>query len=231
MAFATGSDTMSPEEKSIDEVRRYYTARVEQHGTTPPGADWRDEKSQEARFKQLELVMEADAAASLADMGCGYGALAKFLRKRGWKGHYKGVDISGSMIQAAREFLASEKDVELVVGQRLTGRADFVVASGIFNVRGSSDDSLWEQYVFRTIDDMASTARKGVAFNFLTSWSDAPLMREDLFYAAPERILEYCLSRHSRWIEISQDYGLFEFTVRMRFDRAAPRLRARSQKG
>jgi hypothetical protein len=116
--------------------------------------------------------------------------------------------------------------VRLTVGRLPSLAADFVVASGIFNVKMATEISAWEQYVFRTINDMVSSARKGVAFNFLTSWSDVPFMREDLFYAAPERILEYCAAHHSRWLEISQDYGLFEFTIRMRLDRAASRLRA-----
>jgi hypothetical protein len=53
-------------------------------------------------------------------------------------------------------------------------------------------------------------------------------MRDDLFYAAPKRLMEYCARRDSRWIEISQDYGIFEFTVRMLLDRSAPRLRVTS---
>jgi SAM-dependent methyltransferase len=172
--------------------------------------------------------MENDVWSSLADIGCGYGALAAFLRKQGWLGFYEGVDISDSMIMAAKEFLATEKDVQLTVGRQPTRQADFIVASGIFNVKGNTDPILWEQYVFHTIDEMVAAARKGVAFNFLTSWSDPLLMRDDLFYAAPERLLEYCARRHSRWIEVSQDYGIFEFTVRMRLDRSAPRLRVTS---
>jgi SAM-dependent methyltransferase len=219
---------MNPEDNAIDEVRRYYTAKVEQHGATALGADWRDEASQEARFKQLELLMAGDLSGSLADIGCGYGALARFLRAHGWHGHYEGVDISDSMIEAARKFLATEKDVRLTVGQEPAEKADYIVASGIFNVKIAAKTAAWEEHVFSTIDAMVSWARKGVAFNCLTSWSDAPLMRNDLFYAAPERILEYCAARHSRWIEISQDYGLFEFTVRMRFDRDAPAQRLTS---
>lgn len=216
---------MKPEDESILAIRDYYTAKIEQHGATPLGVDWRDATSQEARFGQIELLMTGDSAGSLADIGCGYGSLALYLRRRGWLGFYEGVDISEPMIEAAREFLKGETNVHLTVGGLPTEPSDYVVASGIFNVKMTADTTLWEKHVYRTIDAMVLSARKGVAFNCLTSWSDKPLMRDDLFYAAPERILEYCAARHSRWIEVSQDYGLFEFTVRMRFDRRANRLR------
>lgn len=218
---------MTPEDNSIEKVRRYYTDKIEQHGATALGVDWKDERSQEIRFTQLALVMGEDRLGSCADIGCGYGALAIFLRERGWGGFYEGVDISERMIEAAQERLSADKQVRLTVGREPATPADFVVASGIFNVKMKTEIDEWERYVFKTIDDLVAAARKGVAFNFLTSWSDAPFMREDLFYAAPERILEYCAERHSRWIEISQDYGLFEFTVRMRLDRTAPRLRTK----
>lgn len=216
---------MTRNEAPIDEVRRYYSQKVRQHGATPQGVDWRDEDSQTARFHQLALRVGGDQAASLADIGCGYGALAPFLRARGWNGHYEGVDLSEPMIEAAERHLQRDPDFRLTLGQTPSQPADFVVASGIFNVKGTTSESAWERYVFRTIDAMVASARKGVAINFLTAWSDAPLMRNDLFYASPEKIFAYCAARHSRWLEISHDYGLFEFTIRLSLDRQSPRLR------
>lgn len=212
-------------DERIEQVNRYYSEKIMRHGATASGVDWKDERSQEIRFEQLARVMENDEECSCVDIGCGYGAFAHFLRKRGWRGFYEGVDISKPMIAASQERLREDKKIRLTIGQEPAEPADFVVASGIFNVRIDASTQEWEQYVLQTIDGLVKMARRGVAFNFLTSWSDAPLMRPDLYYAPPERILEYCASRHSRWIELSQDYGLFEFTVRMRLDRAAPRLR------
>lgn len=216
---------MTPEDKAVEDVRRYYTNKIEQHGATALGVDWKDERSQQIRFEQLARVMADDKEASCADVGCGYGAFATFLRERGWRGSFEGVDVSERMVETARQRLADDKRVRLTIGRKPSAPADFVVASGIFNVRMKTKLHEWERYVLHTIDDLVASARKGVAFNFLTAWSDAPFMRDDLYYAAPERILEYCAARHSRWLEISQDYGLFEFTVRLRLDRAMPRLR------
>jgi len=208
---------------TIEQVRHYYSEKVKQHGPTPQGVDWRDEASQLARFDQLAFLLEDEHCASLADIGCGYGALAPFLRARGWTGAYEGVDLSEAMIEAARHHLRDDPRFKLTVGQVPTQPADFVVASGIFNVRGNTEESVWKEYVFDTIDQMVRSARKGVGFNCLTSWSDVPHMRPDLYYAVPEQIFHYCAANHSRWLELSQDYGLFEFTVRMRLDRKLAR--------
>lgn len=220
------TDKMPPESTPLDEVRRYYTQKVRQHGPTAQGVDWRDEGSQEIRFQELAEIIGDDSTASIADIGCGYGALVPFLRARGWQGHYEGVDVSEEMIEAAQRYLCKDRDVQLTVGQSASQPADFTVASGIFNVRGATSSAVWKEYVFRTIDQMVKSSRRGVAFNCLSSWSDAPLMRDDLYYADPEQIFAYCASHHSRWIEISQDYELFEFTVRLRLDSRFPALRA-----
>ena len=217
---------MTHEKSPIDEVRRYYNEKIRAHGATPQGVDWRDAESQEARFAQLALLIAKDLDASVADIGCGYGAFAFFLRTQGWRGHYEGVDVSEEMIDAAQKWLGRDPNFHLTFGATPSQPADFVVASGIFNVKGETSGSEWVRYIYATLDQMISLAKKGAAFNFLTSWSDAPFMRKDLFYAAPETIFAYCAERYSRWLEISQDYGLFEFTVRLRLDRRASRLRA-----
>jgi hypothetical protein len=55
-------------------VSRYYTSKVEEHGATPRGADWKSADSQQLRFEQLLKVCHRDPC-TLIDYGCGYGAL------------------------------------------------------------------------------------------------------------------------------------------------------------
>ena len=127
------------------------------------------------------------------------------------------------MIWEARQMLREDKNCHLTLGERPARKADYVCASGIFNVKLSADPVAWEQHICNLIDVMADNAVKGVAFNCLTAYSDADLMQDYLHYASPSKMLEYCARKHSRWIELVHDYGLFEFTIRMRFDRNLPR--------
>jgi len=46
------------------------------------------------------------------------------------------------------------------------------VASGVFNVKLKADVKVWDDYMAKTIETMASLATRGFAFNALTSYSD-----------------------------------------------------------
>jgi len=207
---------------ALQAVGEYYTQKVASFGATAKGADWRDEESQNLRFAQLAKVLEGDNDASVCDLGCGYGAFAGYLRSIGHVGDYEGVDVSEQMIREARQLLGGDKHCRLTLGECPARKADYVCASGIFNVKLGADSVAWVQHVYDVIDVMVDSAVKGVAFNCLTSYSDAGCMQDYLHYASPSKILEYCARKHSRWIELVHDYGLFEFTIRMRFDRDLP---------
>jgi SAM-dependent methyltransferase len=222
------NDMTDPQEIRLQGVKDYYSDKVRRFGATPQGVDWRDSDSQNRRFDQLRAILAGDPAASVADVGCGYGAFATFLRHHGWIGRYEGIDVAPEMIEGARKHLTDTYENILTVGTVPVLKADYVVASGIFNVKLDETPDQWLPYIYRTIDLMVDKASKGIAFNCLTAWSDADKMQDHLFYAVPEHIFTYCAQRHTRWIELSQDYDLFEFTLRLRFDRRWPNLRRES---
>jgi SAM-dependent methyltransferase len=209
---------------ALQAVGEYYTQKVASFGATAKGADWRDEESQNLRFAQLAKVLEGDNDASVCDLGCGYGAFAGYLRSIGHVGDYEGVDVSEQMIREAHQLLGGDKHCRLTLGECPARKADYVCASGIFNVKLGANSVAWERHVYDVIDVMVDSAVKGVAFNCLTSYSDADRMQDYLHYASPSKILEYCARKHSRWVELSHDYGLFEFTLRLRLDRSWPRI-------
>lgn len=72
----------------LDEVRRYYSEKIVEHGPTAKGVDWNDEASQELRFDQLLKLCETARPFSLNDYGCGYGALARYLEQRRSEEHH-----------------------------------------------------------------------------------------------------------------------------------------------
>jgi len=196
-----------------ERVREYYTDKFRQFGATPRGADWRDSESQELRFARLLDVFEDRSAMSLIELGCGYGALCSYLRRAGWNVEYTGYDLAEEMVTAARQALHGEQRVHFEIGSRPETTADYCVASGIFNVRFDIDDADWTEYVFETLDIMASSSRRGFAFNFLTRFSDRDRMEARLFYADPGEMLDRCIERFGRRVSLAHGYGLFEFTM------------------
>ena len=94
-------------ENLLDRVAAYYSDKVQLHGTTARGVDWKDEDGQNARFDQLMLVLGERKRGTIGEIGCGYGALASYMARRGLQFEYTGCDISADMIEAAANLLAS----------------------------------------------------------------------------------------------------------------------------
>lgn len=209
-------------ESFLQNVAGYYNDKLAIFGPTPKGVDWRDEETQNLRFAELTKIMIPEKNSSITDLGCGYGAYFRYLRSNGFTGKYEGVDVSEKMIREARQICADDKQCQFAIGDRPSQKADYICASGIFNVKLECDTPTWDHHVRNVIDLMAENAIKGIAFNCLTEYSDIDRLQSYLYYASPGTIMDYCARKHSRWIELAHDYGLFEFTVRMRFDRSQP---------
>ena len=192
-------------------VARYYTGKLREHGATHRGVDWSSSESQRTRFEQLLGVADADG--SILDYGCGYGALVEHVAD---SSAYVGYDLSEEMVAAARE---RHPGVRFTAGEAELEPADYVVASGIFNVKAGAGEEEWVGYVAAVLDRFDALARRGFAFNMLTSYSDPPLMRPDLHYADPARWFDHCKRRYARNVALLHDYGLWEFTILVRKER------------
>lgn len=203
------SDFLSP-------IERYYSDKLAQFGPQPKGVDWNGPESQTKRFEQLCKLLPDTGPFSVADVGCGYGALLDVLTPRYAVFEYVGLDISESMVEAAAQRHATRATAKFVVGTRPPEAVDFAIASGIFNVKLSADESAWSSYVVETLEKMNSFATRGFAFNCLTGYSDKERMRADLYYADPCALFDLCKRRFARDVALLHDYGLYEFTILVR---------------
>jgi trans-aconitate methyltransferase len=197
-------------------VAAYYASKLAEHGSTPRGVDWNGADSQLLRFRQLlRITDDAEGPFSLLDYGCGYAALLDTLRDQSAAVDYTGFDIAREMVAAARE---RHPGARFITDDSALRPVDYVVASGIFNVRLDHDPTAWETYIVETLDRMRALSVRGIAFNMLTSYSDPEHMRADLHYADPRDVFDHCKRRLSRKVALLHDYGLYEFTVLVRFD-------------
>jgi SAM-dependent methyltransferase len=199
-------------------VQTYYNAKAEAYGATPKGVDWRDEHSHQLRHAILtKLLPERNEEHSINDFGCGYGSYYEYLIECGRKVTYHGADLAPEMIERARHRHGANPATHFYTKTDDLPCSDFTVASGIFNVRGTFSVDRWEAHVERTLDQLRAISRHGFGFNILSSYSDADKQRPDLYYADPCRYFDLCARRYSRHVAIFQDYGLYEFTLIVRF--------------
>jgi SAM-dependent methyltransferase len=207
-------DHQSDRHKGIlNEVSAYYSSKILEHGPTHQGVDWSSQASQEVRFKQLARLAESRQDATFIDVGCGYGAFLDYLHRERFTGAYTGVEISADMLAVAK---ARHPESMFSLGPGLQGQADYVVASGIFNVKLGRSVEEWTRYLLDTLGEFNSHASAGFGFNVLTKYSDKERMRSDLYYADPLFLFDYCKQNFAKDVCLLHDYGLYEFTILVR---------------
>jgi SAM-dependent methyltransferase len=198
---------------NVNKVKEYFKDKFEKFGTTPQGEDWNSVESQKIRFDQLIKVIDSSQHYSIIDYGCGYGALIDHLRSLQHSFTYQGMDILEDAISSAKElhrdcfFTANEQDLK---------PADYVVESGIFNIKLDAGYDDWTNHVLETLSSMDKLAIKGFAFNCLTKYSDAEYMRPNLYYADPCFLFDHCKTNFSRNVALLHDYELYDFTILVR---------------
>jgi SAM-dependent methyltransferase len=210
----------APDHGEITEaVASYYAGRLAEHGPTHWGVDWNSDESQQLRFQQLvSIAGDSLDGSSITDFGCGFGSLATWLAARDLRVDYRGFDVASEMIDAARTACAGVDGASFTTDEATLAVADWTVASGVFNVRLDTPDAAWEAHVHSTLARMAAISRRGMSFNMLTSWSDPERMRDYLYYGSPAGLFDHCRRDLSRHVALLHDYGLWEFTIHVRFD-------------
>ncbi len=204
---------MSDHKKIDKDIANYYSNKILTHGNSPQGVDWNGEESQVLRFKELSKVIKDRSTFSLLDYGCGYAAYLDFLSKKFKNFKYYGFDLSSEMIKASRERIPDTSDCSFSSSIENIPMVDYVVASGIFNVRLDNDSSRWREYTLSILNKINSLGSKGFSFNCLTSYSDQSKKRDDLYYADPLFFFDYCKNTFSNRITLIHDYDLYEFTI------------------
>ncbi|HEY9152102.1 MAG TPA: class I SAM-dependent methyltransferase [Anaerolineales bacterium] len=201
----------------LEQVKSYFGKRIEQHGASPRGVDWNSDESQNTRFDQLLKIIETKSF-SILDYGCGYGALADYMEQKGFHADYFGFDILESAIKIARQTHHDKLHRTFFTEGNSLAVCDYVVASGVFNVRGEQSFEAWTQYVTDSLHRFNDLSRKGFASNFLTKYSDAEKMRADLYYADPLYLFDYCKRNFSKDVALLHDYRIYDFTILVRKD-------------
>ncbi|MCI5058108.1 MAG: class I SAM-dependent methyltransferase [Flavobacteriales bacterium] len=202
----------------LERIKKYYENKLDQYGPSPKGVDWNSIDAQLERFKILSNLLTTEEDFSCLDYGCGYGGLLDFLVScKHNLSQYTGYDISKQMIKIARKRYQNTPSVKVHWKTEINDtKYDYVIASGLFNVKLSNSIEDWEKYIEQTISQFNSLSIKGFAFNCLTSYSDQEYMKDYLFYANPLKIFDHCKINYSRNVGLLHDYDLYEFTIIVR---------------
>lgn len=207
---------MSTVESTLNNLKQFFEKQIEQYGTNAKGVDWKDQASQYHRFDQLlKIHPDKSIPFSILDYGSGYGALVGFLNDRSFSFNYVGYDMNEKALEQGRIAFGAS-NVSFSADEPNLAQADYVIGSGLFNMKLNTPEADWKTHILRTIDRMWALSDKGMAFNSLTSYSDTEKMRADLYYADPLWLFDYCKRNLSKQVALLHDYGMYDFTILVR---------------
>jgi len=176
--------------------------------TAPEINGWGSTQEQEMLFSALLLFYSPEM--SILDAGCGRADLFGYLTKTfNAEIPYKGIDYNSNLLQIAKEKYPTV-NVEAMDLLNLSEKSDWVVASGLFNVKEYDD---MESYARQCIDAMYKSSNVGIAFNMLTGYPDN-ISEEDKAVLVPYDIsnwLDYLIKTYTKVI-CRTDYMLNDVT-------------------
>ena len=205
-------------ETTFTAMRERYEGWLAEHGAGSSRAvGWVDPAMQALRFDLLAQVMEGEEPVTVADFGCGTGALFTHLIARAEPpplAGYIGYDLVPAMVAAARE-LHRDPRARFEVGTAVSEEVDYVIASGAFSVRGEISDADWETHVQGVLRGLWERSRRGLAFNLFTRGTED--FQPAMYAGDPEAWARWC-SRALPGALVALRYGppLQDFTVLVR---------------
>ena len=176
-------------------IRNVYTKRFVKYGRQPAGIFWSNEQRQVSRFKIILdqiLFVRPKGSVSIADVGCGYGAMLRFIRENKAYSRliYSGYDINPTLIKACKGD-ARLTSRHFHIGDRPVNSVDFSVMSGTYNMAVTSNVDDWEEYFLGCLESCWKYSRRGMVFNLLSS-EKSHISDGSLYYANVKRIRGYC---------------------------------------
>jgi len=206
--------------KKISEGQKeLYSKKYCLFGDNTKSLLWNNQESQFLRFSQLAQLFQFENSNrfSVHEIGCGLAHFKDFLDSQNIYCQYSGSDIVPDFIKASKKkyppsfFTLQDISVDFnKIKKRIRGK-DYYCLSGTFYTKEDNSIRKWESFVFKSMENMFRMAKKGVAFNFLTSYST--FYDKKLYYANPGKIMNWCNKKLSRFIILSHNIPLYEFTV------------------
>ena len=167
-------------------IADYYDRLVDQYGHDPRACDASSSQALETRYGVLSEVADLNSK-SVLEVGCGFGDLGVFLRKKYPTVQYVGIDVASRMIGEARR---AHPDLSFrhhnLLNMSAAEQFDVVLAQGIFYLLGEDAESKMRLL----IEKMFSLSKEAVAFCAISSWASKKLAEE--FYADPAKLLVCC---------------------------------------
>ena len=186
-----------------------YEEALARYGESPKALHWTNYRAMGIRFKELVADLALDGK-SILDVGCGMGDLLPFIYAKTTDFKYLGTDINQGFIGIAKKrYEGHEFKLLDPFSQKVPGRFDIVMSSGVMNVNIPD----WLDRRKQMIARLFELAGEAASFNMAGSFKP-PAHDEKIAYANSQEILDFCQTLSSR-IVLRNHYSSIDFTISM----------------
>lgn len=193
------------------DIKIFYQKRFKRYGVDPKSLSWHERGAAHQRFRQFWAEIDFNNK-SVLDVGCGFGEMAKFLKKRYEGVNYTGVDIVPEFVSEASLQYPYYRFLEMdYFSSPLKEKFDIILASGVLN--SNVDDNMG--YRKKAIKVMFEHTKKVLAFNMLGAHPQPKNNSEsNVWYTDSLQVLDYSMSL-SRRVILRANYHPTDFTILM----------------
>lgn len=167
----------------------FYRQLFRAYGRCPRALDYGDKETQDRRFAVLAEILPPENACTVLDVGCGFGDFNSYLLGRGTKVSYSGIDVIPEFMDIARH---TYPDAKFFLGDFMETdfleKYDYVVCSGTLNLLLDSSPG-WTKAM---IERLFASAKRGVAFNMTSIYTDPAYKNDHTYYADPAEVFTFC---------------------------------------
>ena len=189
-----------------EKIRAYYAPRLAAADDYYQAVGYTAPELATARYAVLCEIGPLNDA-SVLEVGCGVGNLLAYLKEKGFKGDYTGLDLMPEMLAQARQRHPDARFIEGDLLQIKNGEAaDYIIASGVYQ---HASKELFQ----KSIAAMFQRCKVAVAFNMFSVWCPAESHNEYLF-ADPLETMEFC-RQFTPNLLLRHEYMPHDFTIYM----------------
>jgi SAM-dependent methyltransferase len=191
-----------------EKIALRYRERIRDRGHSPAALG--EPKGRQAFYFDFLLKFDGlEPSDSIVDIGCGYGDLFGYLRSRGWRGEYLGIDIIPELIEEGRRrYPDATLRVQDIQDEAIGGPFDWCMCC-----HALTSDTQNVPFLRHTEDMlriMWAGCRKGLIFNMLSPLADYT----NAIHARPRfgEVLDIVSGLTQRFV-VRHDYMPFEYAI------------------
>ena len=201
---------MGSKEKYEKLIVKRFNKKFKEFGLNIRSIGWDNNKNKDLRFKNIFKVANLKDCKNILDIGCGFGDLSTYIKKKKIKLFYTGIDINNKFIE-----INKKKKNKINCNYYNSSIFDFKkkydlnVSFGLLNFKKCSNN-----YVKKFINESFKKSKKACLIDFISS--DHQKRKEDFInYYEPEKIIKI-VRKITKNFSLFSDYKSIpqkEFTI------------------